>query len=349
VKYQGDLLVITEDGLVPLSAALQSSRLNPRVTLTDKIQSAVSEAVAAHGSNFGWQALPYPKGYQLYLNVPVTSNTQVEQYVMNTITKQWCKFQGWNANVWETFNHTLFFGGESTGVAPYTDTAGVVWLAWTEYTDYVVDNPSGVTTTTAATTDGTTVTITAVNRYSVGDSVVIAGLSAPWNGTFTVTGLIGPEGNSTGFTYSLVAAGPIADQIGTVTATPNWVAIDIEGNLQQAFSYYKGPTQLKRFTMMRPLWSSSSNPVPIYGGLNVDFSTSDPTAIVTGPVSGGGATWDVSSWDTTPWAGGLTIIRDWQSASGLGYCASPHYVVSTQGVELHLMATDIVYEIGGTV
>src|SRR2546429_6115858 len=44
VKYGGDLLIITQDGVVPLSAALQSSRLNPRVSITDKIQDAMSTA-----------------------------------------------------------------------------------------------------------------------------------------------------------------------------------------------------------------------------------------------------------------------------------------------------------------
>src|SRR3990167_6560161 len=53
-KYAGDLLLVTQDGVQPLSAALQSSRLNPRVSLTDKIQKAVSDAAANYGSNFGW-------------------------------------------------------------------------------------------------------------------------------------------------------------------------------------------------------------------------------------------------------------------------------------------------------
>jgi len=39
-KFGGDLLLITQEGLVPLAAALQSSRLDPRVNLTDKIYGA---------------------------------------------------------------------------------------------------------------------------------------------------------------------------------------------------------------------------------------------------------------------------------------------------------------------
>ena len=44
-KYAGDMLIITQDGVVPLSGALQSSRVQPRVAITDKIQYAISEAV----------------------------------------------------------------------------------------------------------------------------------------------------------------------------------------------------------------------------------------------------------------------------------------------------------------
>ncbi|MDY6498001.1 hypothetical protein, partial [Clostridioides difficile] len=39
-KYSGDLLYICQDGVLPLSSALQSSRVNPKVALTDKIQQA---------------------------------------------------------------------------------------------------------------------------------------------------------------------------------------------------------------------------------------------------------------------------------------------------------------------
>lgn len=112
VKYAGDLLIITQDGVVPMSGALQSSRLNPRVSITDKIQYAMSTAVTAYGSNFGWQLLPYPKGNQLYLNVPVTEGSAQQQYVQNNITKSWCNFTGWEANCWELFMDEPYFGGD---------------------------------------------------------------------------------------------------------------------------------------------------------------------------------------------------------------------------------------------
>lgn len=113
VKYKGDLLLITRDGLIPLSGALQTSRTNPRVALTDKIQSAMSTATTNYGSNFGWQVIPFPAQDMLLMNVPVQAGNNQEQYVMNTITGAWGRFQDWEANCWELHSEELFFGGNT--------------------------------------------------------------------------------------------------------------------------------------------------------------------------------------------------------------------------------------------
>jgi len=110
-KYAGDMLMITQDGVVPLSGALQSSRVQPRVAITDKIQYAISEAVTNYASNFGWQLMYVPTINQLWLNVPVQEGSNQQQYVMNTITGAWCNYTGWSANCMEMFNDEPYFGG----------------------------------------------------------------------------------------------------------------------------------------------------------------------------------------------------------------------------------------------
>ena len=122
-KFGGDLLVITQDGVVPMSGALQSSRLDPRVSITNKIQYAMSSAISTYGANFGWSLLYYPKENQLILNVPISVGTQ-QQYVMNNITKSWCNFTGWAANCWELHIDDPYFGGN-----------GYVGKAWNGNTD----------------------------------------------------------------------------------------------------------------------------------------------------------------------------------------------------------------------
>jgi hypothetical protein len=108
-KYGGDILLLTQQGLVPLSAGLQSTRLDPRVNITDKIFYAISQATDNYSSNFGWQINYLAKYNMLILNVPVTSNT--EQYVMHNITKSWCRFTNISANCWEMSDEDMYFGG----------------------------------------------------------------------------------------------------------------------------------------------------------------------------------------------------------------------------------------------
>lgn len=129
VKYAGDLLIITRDGVQPLSLALQSTRINSRVSITDKIQSVVSQSVTLYGSNYGWQLLPYPNENMLFLNVPLQQNAIQQQYVMNTITRAWCNFTGWNAACWELYQDEPYFGGNAyVGKAHDTlaDNGGVI-------------------------------------------------------------------------------------------------------------------------------------------------------------------------------------------------------------------------------
>ena len=110
MKYAGDVLLICQDGLMPMSQALKASRMDPSLALSAKIQSAVSESISSYGSTFGWQLLYFAKENMLFLNVPVAVGSQ-QQYVMNTISGAWCNFTGWNANCWEIFGDDPYFGG----------------------------------------------------------------------------------------------------------------------------------------------------------------------------------------------------------------------------------------------
>lgn len=127
-KMAGDILYVSQDGLVPLGSALQSSRVNPRVAITDKIQFAVSESVSVYGQNYGWQVIYYAPENMLFLNVPIAEGQNQEQYVMNTISRSWCRFTGWNANCFELYNDSLYFGSN-----------GYVALAWNGYVDDVAN------------------------------------------------------------------------------------------------------------------------------------------------------------------------------------------------------------------
>ena len=108
-KWAGDIMLLTQDGLVPLASALQSSRLDPRINITDKIYYEISKEADAYSTYFGWQVIYYAKPNMLVINIPNPTGT--EQYVMHTISKAWCNFTGINTTCFELHNDDLYFGG----------------------------------------------------------------------------------------------------------------------------------------------------------------------------------------------------------------------------------------------
>jgi hypothetical protein len=119
-KWGGDLLLLTQSGLTPLAAALQSSRLDPRVNLTDKIFYAVSQATTQYYELFGWQINFFASQNMLILSIP--TNIGMEQYVMHTITKSWARFTGIPANCWEVAGNNSMYFGSNGFVGKFYDT-----------------------------------------------------------------------------------------------------------------------------------------------------------------------------------------------------------------------------------
>jgi hypothetical protein len=121
-KWSGDLLLLTQDGLVPLASALQSSRLDPRINLTDKIYFAVSQAASLYFDRFGWQINYFAGENMLILNIPIPNG--VEQYVMHTITKAWARFTNIQGYCWEVSGDAdMHFGSNGFVGIFYSDTS----------------------------------------------------------------------------------------------------------------------------------------------------------------------------------------------------------------------------------
>jgi len=121
-KWAGDLLLLTQDGLVPLASALQSSRLDPRINLTDKIYYPISQAATLYFANFGWQVNYFASENMLILNIPITNG--MEQYVMHTITKSWARFTGIQAYCWEVSGDAdMHFGSDGVVATFYSATS----------------------------------------------------------------------------------------------------------------------------------------------------------------------------------------------------------------------------------
>lgn len=125
-RFGGDLVIITQNGAFPLSAALQTATIDNRLAITNIIEDAFADAARSYGSTFGWEATLYPAQGALIVNVPISEGGTHEQYVMNTITKAWCKFTDWDAETFVVFNGDLYYS-----------TSNTVQKAWTGQIDGV--------------------------------------------------------------------------------------------------------------------------------------------------------------------------------------------------------------------
>lgn len=118
-KYEGDLLILTQVGVYPLSKALQAASVNTVQALSDNIVTAFLEATSLYGANAGWEMCIFPEGSMIITNVPIVAGVSSQQYVMNSATLAWCKFTAWDAFCFTVFKGELYFGG-----------AGSVQQAW---------------------------------------------------------------------------------------------------------------------------------------------------------------------------------------------------------------------------
>lgn len=120
VQAGADLILITQDGFVPLSAILTLDRSQARkAALSDQIAKVVNDSVRTYGTKFGWQPILYPKGTMLIFNVPQAST--YDQYVFNTITGAPCKFTGMAVLCFGLLDDALYFGSTDGVVYKWDD------------------------------------------------------------------------------------------------------------------------------------------------------------------------------------------------------------------------------------
>lgn len=120
---------------------------------------------------------------------------------------------------------------------------------------------------------------------------------------------------------------------------------DITSVCQQAFSYFGSKGQVKKFTMVRPVFSSDGdiNPAVL---MNVDFQQSRTTVSPSFTPSGG-AGWNTATWDVDAWTSANQLVRKWQTVTGVGTAGGLRVVTLTSNLTCKWQATDFVYEVGG--
>ena len=113
-KIGGDLALLTQRGVVSMTALLTSTRINRAedVLKSSKIQFLISEATKLYSANAGWVLLFVPMYNMLLCNVPVGSTNATYQFAANEVMPEapWTKLTGMDALSWCLFNNKVYFG-----------------------------------------------------------------------------------------------------------------------------------------------------------------------------------------------------------------------------------------------
>lgn len=119
---------------------------------------------------------------------------------------------------------------------------------------------------------------------------------------------------------------------------------NIIGDIQQAFNYFKSPGQLKHWKMIQPVFQSNGTP-SVFIGLNVDYNTEDPGDTLNFAPTGY-AVWDDALWDAGIWGGGLSVLANWETVPGIGYCCGLRMNIEAAGIEIRFVAANYIFERG---
>jgi hypothetical protein len=112
LKDGGELCIVTEEGLLPLSVLIATKRQDQKpLMLSRKISTAFAESALTYGALEGWEASYYPgRGGLIIVNVPTAEHVSAVQYVKATQNGAWTRFTGIPAICWGQANGMIYFG-----------------------------------------------------------------------------------------------------------------------------------------------------------------------------------------------------------------------------------------------
>jgi hypothetical protein len=120
----GDLVVMTEDGVVAMSKVMTLDQIAlENVAVTKPIAPAWRSAVLARNGLPGWQILPWPLESMAVVNLPKTSQSDFTQFIANARTGAWAQYLGYDANCFAVFQDNLYYG-DSLGTVMQAETGG---------------------------------------------------------------------------------------------------------------------------------------------------------------------------------------------------------------------------------
>lgn len=110
-KAGGDLAIMTEDGIVPMSKVVTLDQVAlQNAAVTKPIAPAWRQAVLNRGGISGWQITIWPLESMGVVNLPKLDAGDKTQFIANVRTGAWARYLGWDANCFAVFNNALYYG-----------------------------------------------------------------------------------------------------------------------------------------------------------------------------------------------------------------------------------------------
>jgi len=239
----GDLLILTQFGLLSMNAAMATSDTadaQSSAYLSQKIQYLISTLAARLPDQFGWDVVNWPDNNMIIVNVPKGGGTYdaiptVElmideeapspyngsgQLVQSTITKGWAQWDNMDALCWVVNDRVLMYG----------DSAGNVWRAWEGHTDGAIQ----VDSTPGSIVEGDAITAqcqTAFNYFGSETSVKHAKMVRPifiGNSRVPYSVIVNPD-----FEYdSTSSSGAASSNVGSLWDRGKWDDAKWKGSIR---------------------------------------------------------------------------------------------------------------------
>jgi hypothetical protein len=113
----GDILILTELGLLPISQIMEidAAALSDKA-MTKNIRRSYADAVQGARGVSGWCMTSLPQSNMGIVNVPAYGGGPIQQFVLNTVTGAWARFFGWNANCWAYLAGAIYYGDSNGNV-----------------------------------------------------------------------------------------------------------------------------------------------------------------------------------------------------------------------------------------
>lgn len=123
MRAGGDVLIATNDGLVPLSQALTKDSAALKLAAVSRNIAPDWTREARARTSLPWSVIKWPEGGKAIVGLPVVDDgVEPVCYVVNLNTGAWCEYYGWDVRCFAEHNGDVYFGTSDGKVMQAEDT-----------------------------------------------------------------------------------------------------------------------------------------------------------------------------------------------------------------------------------